>query len=212
MQSMPPMQPAYAPPPAQRPPAVSVLAILNIVFGVLALLCLPFALISQSFQNLTPSNPVMEAMKNPTWHAWTMLSAVLGIFAAIAEIAGGIGMLGLKPWGRRVSVGFGIYSLAVGVINLLLFVVILVGPILAILRQTQDPAVSGGAVGGLAGGVMGGVMGMLYPGILLFFLTRPEIKAAFDSPPSPPYASGPPPQYPSGPPPQYPSGPPGIGR
>jgi len=105
-----------------------------------------------------------------------------GIFGAIFAICGvilivigilyfilAVGLLGLKPWARKVAKGLAILSLILGILSLL-------------------------------GGSFTSVLNVLIAIIIIWYLGKPEIKAAFGEglpPPMPPqqgYYPPPPPQ------------------
>ena len=78
----------------QRPTAVTVFGVLNIVFGVMAVTCTPFALITtklsqRMLDNLPEAsrmeNPVLEMMQSPGFMAYTYVSTAVGMaFGALA--------------------------------------------------------------------------------------------------------------------------------
>jgi uncharacterized membrane protein YfcA len=51
-------------------------------------------------------------------------------------------------------------------------------------QQQHGPAAAG-AIGGAIGGSVGGCFGLIYPVLLLIFMLRPKVAAAFQ-PPAPP--------------------------
>jgi hypothetical protein len=173
----------------QRPTSVTVFGILNIVFaafgivGVVATVAM-FAMMgpdNPAFQN----NPTMDAIKNsPVYAAWLKISIVLGVFVSAALLAAGIGLLKLKPWARTLSIIYGIYSIIIIIISTALNYVFLVEPMLQKAHGTQGPEAIGGAIGGAVGGMCGGCLGIIYPILLLIFMTRPNVVAAFNQQPS----------------------------
>lgn len=161
-----------------RPTPVTVFGVLNIIFGGLGLLSAPFAIMALMVVDNTMRNPVLEiARRNPVVGGWMMLSNALGVLAAIVLLAGGIGLLQLKPWGRKLSIGFAVYALVMGVIGMLITGIYIVP---ALLSQPQaNSAEAAGAVGGAIGGLVGGLVGLVYPLLLLIFMGRPAVVAAF---------------------------------
>ena len=103
----------------QRPTAVTVFGVLNIVFGVMAVTCTPFALITtklsqRMLDNLPEAsrmeNPVQEMMQSPGFMTYTYVSTAVGMAFGALLIAAGIGLLKLRPWARLVSIGYAVYS------------------------------------------------------------------------------------------------------
>lgn len=171
----------------QRPTSVTVLGILNILFGVFGILGSIYSLVSFGTQNLgaATGNPVFDIMaKSPALATWTRVSTVLGIFAAIAEMISGVGMLQLREWGRKLAVGVALYLILLTVIGFFANLLLLIRPLLDAAGATNDPAMKAGAYAGAFAGFFGGCSGLIYPAILLFFMTRPEVAAAF-MPPAP---------------------------
>jgi len=57
----------------------------------------------------------------------------------------------------------------------------LFGPLLEEASKKQGPEAAG-AIGGAVGGSIGGCFGLIYPILLLVFMTRPKVVAAVNSP------------------------------
>ena len=179
----------------QRPTAVTVFGVLNIVFGVMAVTCTPFALIttklSQSMLDNLPEasrmeNPVLEMMQSPGFMAYTYVSTAVGMAFGALLIAAGIGLLKLRPWARLVSIGYAVYSWVGTAAGQVIAYFLLYAPML----ETAPPS-GGPASAAFVGPVVGSCVSLVYPTILLIFMLRPEIRAAFQPgwgtpPPVPP--------------------------
>lgn len=162
----------------QRPTSVTVFGILNMVFaafgfiGTLASLAL-FLMPGNS------SNPVLKIMEDsPAYAAWIKLSIPLGLLTCGALLAAGIGLMFLKPWARKLSIGYAIYALVFGLIGMVVNFLFLVRPMLEQAREQQG-AEAAGAIGGAIGGSIGSCFGLIYPILLLVFMFRPNVVAAF---------------------------------
>jgi hypothetical protein len=105
-----------------RPTVVLVFAVLNIVFGSLALLIVSCGAVFQLIVNrlavsgaatsgalkdlVESSQKVQEAMQLevPGYTLITRVGLVMAFALTIAMIVGGIGLLRMKPWGRRLTI------------------------------------------------------------------------------------------------------------
>jgi hypothetical protein len=168
--------------PMQRPVSATVFGILNIAFGVMGLVGLLVSLALFSVA-ATGASPVAKIMReNPSYALWIKVSIPLWLLATAALLAAAVGLLKCKEWGRKLSIGYAIYSVLLGVLGLLLNFFFLVQPLLREAAQRQGPEAAG-AIGGAVGGSVGGCFGLIYPILLLIFMTRPKLVAAFQARP-----------------------------
>jgi hypothetical protein len=120
-----------------RPTAVLVIAIINFVFAGLLLvqeLCGGFSLlIMPLFKNMptVPGQPNVyaEMMRLydsiPGFYALTIYNIIAGVVFGILLIVASIGLLRLRPWGRRCCIGLAVYGiLAVTAWHVYQFVVV----------------------------------------------------------------------------------------
>ena len=125
------------------------------------------------------NNPVLKIMRdNPIYAAWMKISFLLGVPGCAVLAASGIGLLLLKPWARVLSVGYAIYAIVFGIAGMVVNVIYLMLPMLHQAQEQNGPAAAG-TIGGAIGGTLGGCFGLIYPVLLLIFMTRPNIVAAF---------------------------------
>jgi hypothetical protein len=168
----------------QRPTSVTVFGILNIAFAVLGAFGLIFTLALFSLQTDT-NNPVVKLIhENPTYAAWMKVSICLGVPSCLALLAAGIGLLCMKSWARILSIIYAIYAIVFGIAGTVANFFFMVRPMLEQAQQQQGPEAAA-AIGGAIGGTIGGCFGLIYPVLLLIFMTRPKVVAAF-RPPAPP--------------------------
>ena len=174
----------------QRPPTVTVFGILNIAFSILGVFGMVATLALFSADAMS-NNPVVAILRdNPAYAAWLKVTIPLGILSCVLVLAAGIGLLRLKEWARKLSIGYAIYAILFGILGIVINFVFLTRPMLEQASQRQGPEAAG-AIGGAIGGSLGGCFGMIYPILLLIFMTRPKVKAAFrplNAPPSLPSA------------------------
>ncbi len=150
-------------------------------------------------------NPMMQAIQNsPAYAAWLKLSIILGIFVTIALLVAGIGLLKLNLRLNRSKYKFRHYrrsptsfvpsaedAMPLQYGTLLVTQVfpesveVQIGPgvtppaAAASLLPSAEHAIAAGAIGGAIGGMFGGCLGIIYPVLLLIFMLRSNVTAAF---------------------------------
>ncbi len=149
-------------PASGRPTSVTVFGVLGIVFGGLALLCTPFGLIG-TFATPDVLNP------SPVYKAWLIISSGLGLVMAGWLLAVGIGLLGLKRWARSGAIFYGWFAIVIGILSM-------IGNVAALALGAVSPGP--GALPGYIGGTIGGLIGLVYPILLLVFMSKPHVIAA----------------------------------
>lgn len=164
----------------QRPTSVTIFGILNIVFAALGVFGL-IASIALFFIPVGSNNPVIKIMHENTFYAtWLKICIPLGLLTCVALLAAGIGLLRLKSWARTLSIAYAIYAIVFGILGMVVNFFFLVRPMLEQARQQQGTEAAG-AMGGAIGGSIGGCLGLIYPILLLIFMLRPTMVAAFRS-------------------------------
>lgn len=162
-------------PPGVRPVPVTVLGILNLVFGFLGGLGLVFSVVLLLFMPSQPGapNPTVILLEESVAYRW--FSGVLfsvGLLVIMIQIVGAIGALNLKQWGRKSLVGCSLYSLTAG-------------PILTVVNLVwlyPTTADLGGMIAAITIGstIVGCLVGLVLPAATAYFMTRPHVKLAFD--------------------------------
>jgi hypothetical protein len=163
-----------------RPVAVTVLAILNLVIAAWSLIgaAVTYALIYL----INEVNPLGDAMRaSPIYANWIKATIPLGLASAVALFPSGIGLLRLKEWARKLSLGFAVFDILYTLVALAMIAIYQVRPLLDEAAGARG-AEAAGAYGGAISSLLGGVAGLAYPIVLLVFLTRPNIVAAFRTP------------------------------
>jgi hypothetical protein len=165
-----------------KPPAsLIVFGILNIVFGVTGIFGIIFSY-AMMHSPLIETNPALKIMQQqPGYVAWTNIALPLGFVATLVNIVSGIGLLKARNWARKLAIGYAIFAIVSGLVSMGVNYIFLVGPMLAHAREAQGPEAAG-AIGGVIGGMMGGCLGIIYPIVLLIFMTRPKVVAACSQP------------------------------
>lgn len=170
----------------ERPVAVTIFGILNIGFGVMSLGEGVLSKLSSGVGDLSALTNVspyfasiaafMDALhKNPGYLLWMNISAPVDFAANLVLIAAGIGLLMGKSWARVSSIGYAVYGLVFPLLNVLALGWALHG-ILA-----EDFQKYGATLMGILGVValFGLALTLLYPGLLIFFMTRPKVVQYF---------------------------------
>jgi hypothetical protein len=210
-QYQPPFQPdyrSYVPPLSLRPTSVTVIAILAIIIGsisVLGLLCSAPQYMGVRFG---PPNPVVDAVHDdPVLFWFMMLSMAFGTVLAIAQLWGGIGALSLKPSARTALIWYAILYMVMGVLGLILNIVVINPRMQQIVNKTvssnpqmNNPTMKTVMQYSQYGGYCMAIVLLIWPVIILYVMTRPHVKAAFQSGGMVPHSTLPPP-FPG---PQYP--------
>ena len=115
---------------------------------------------------------------NPAYAMWMKISVGLGLLVSVALLAAGIGLLKLKPWARTFSIGYAIYSLVMVPVGMVVNFFLLTRPLLEQAHQQHGPEAAS-AIGAAVGGLFGSCFGLIYPVLLLIFMLRANVKAAF---------------------------------
>ncbi len=168
----------------QKPTAATVFGILNILFGVLGICGIAMSavvLFIPLSAQMTAENPALQLMEeNAAYRTFTQVAVVLGFAATAALIAAGIGLLQLRPYGRSLSIGYGIYAIVMNLAGTFVNVAIVFPALLEKANEAGGGPAQAGAYGGIIGGVGGSCIGLIYPGLLLYFMFRPNMVAAFN--------------------------------
>jgi hypothetical protein len=129
-----------------------------------------------------PRNPVVElARSSPEYMSFLQGSLITGFIAIAVFAASGIGLLMLRSWGRKLAIAYALYAIVGAVVGMIVTHHYLLGPL--------SKAGGAAAGAGMMGGYLGGILGVLYPIVLLVFMTRRNVVDAFrraGAPPLPP--------------------------
>jgi hypothetical protein len=155
------------------------MGIVQIAFGALGMLGAPMTLGLRSLAHDAASRRVQEVMWTGTLGTWTRLSLGLSTVMALMLLVSGIGVLKLRPWARRLAVGYGLGATALLVVSQIMNAVLLVPALSEMARASHDPVARAGATGGIVGGIVGGLLGLTLPIAVLIVMTRPAVKAQF---------------------------------
>jgi hypothetical protein len=169
----------------QRPTSATIFGILNIGFAI----CGAFGILATAAMMSIPlfaNSPGIKMMRdNPDFMTWWKISIPFALAGMAALLISGIGLWCVRPWARRLAIGYAVYAVVFGLMSLVAHILFLVMPLLAQSSQRQGPEAAG-VIGGAIGGCIGGIAGLIYPILLFFFMRKPSVVAAFEPPAPPP--------------------------
>ena len=152
-----------------RPTAVTVIGIFGIVLGLLSLCCnliglgaagsLPM-LAEMAQQSGESADELQQMLNNPGLMRFTMVSAVLGLVLSVWTIVASILLLGMKPIGYTLMMANAVVLLLWAIVNTIVGIAI---------------------VGAQPSSFISLPFQIAFPVAVLIVLTRPNIKAAFES-------------------------------
>lgn len=153
-----------------RPVFITVLSLLNIVLGSLGLVCMPLLL---AVAVLPPD--VFSVQAVPV--SWKVISAAVLPILSLWLLITGIGLLKLKKWARIGAVAYGWFTVVLGTAQLC----IIIAEYLTKARQMQVGMAAGyvqHAAEGMVGGILSGLVALIYPIVIIVFLSRRQASTA----------------------------------
>jgi hypothetical protein len=195
-----PFQP-WEQPPSPRPTALSVIAIIGIVYAVLTLLCHSYGLIASMImqnggmtwaatQQTTVSTPTtttssttqfaFAAPHDPTTMAIQVGSAIIGLVLSLFLLAGSVGALYLKSIARLTLIVYALLTLVFALARMLVTLFI-VTPKMQQLLANQPMPIGRQAMQTIAAAmaVMTWLFTSALPIAILIVMTRPRVRQAF---------------------------------
>jgi hypothetical protein len=173
----------------KRPTSVLVFGILNLifaamgVFGLLGSAAMLLATQSPDMQKALQNNPVLQLIQqNHDYALFIKISTLAGVAATVVLALGGVGLLLLRSWGRYLSIVYAFYAIVATMIGAMVNYHFLIAPMLEKVAHARPGPEQGALVGGVVGGLFGTCFGMIYPVLLLIFMYRPNVVAAFEPP------------------------------
>ena len=148
----------------QRPISVTIFGILNIGLAMLGLIGVLISAFSPG-ANMMGSSGMGQMLKDPHYVAWTKIATPLDAIAAVALLAAGIGLLLMQNWGRIVSLIHAVFTILFSMAS---FLVVL---------TARPPVIL------LIASLMVSILSLVYPILLLIFMTRPKVVSAMNAPP-----------------------------
>jgi hypothetical protein len=150
----------------ERPTAITVFGVLNIVIGLFGLCCSSLAGLG-SFVIIDQQGPLIGVS--------LLVLSVLMLLLSFALAASGIGFFSCAGWARMLALITSILYVPVAAADVVLGLIVNSGGY----QPGSDAEAIGYAAGSVIGVVCGGVLRLIYPCVLLVLLNKPNIKAAF---------------------------------
>lgn len=176
-----------------RPTSVTVLGVLNILFGALGLIGTAFslALIFMPEQFEGADNPFLNFAEQPLYSLFLKVGGVLAVPMTALLAFSGIGLLQMRSGGRVAAIIYAWYAIVSTIVGIAMQAAFVVWPLA---QQAGQDAQSDAILAGSVGGLFGGCIGLVFPVLLIYFLNRPHVLAAFAGKWTPPgfevYARG----------------------
>jgi hypothetical protein len=178
----------------KRPAALTVMGILNIVFGSFGLICgicsgfgllVDVSKLAQGGQFQNGQNPFAEtaAMQAflrdqvPGYAAFQVVQVGQTLVLGLLLIIGGIGLLQIQSWGRVLSIVYSVIDI-VATLASLLYTLALVNPATERFFQGKPQPLGNATVLNLIS-IFGAIIGVAYAVVLLIMMLLPSVAAAF---------------------------------
>ena len=177
----------YAAPRNRRPTTVTVFAILAIIFGSLGTLGMLCSIPQQLGFRFT-RNPVVEAMQKDTLLvAINLASHAIALALFITLLWSDIGALSLKPAARTAMLWYAKIDIVATILQIILSVTFIHSRTEAMTRKAllASPGINAASVDTLLkvtfyGGLALSAVILIWPILILYFMNKPHVKAAFD--------------------------------
>lgn len=174
------------PQPNPRPASVTVFAILAIIFGSLGMLGTLYSMPQYLGLKFGP-NPVMDAIRQDRLLvSLTLGGLVVGFSLALLQLISGVGMLSLRPAALKGIIWYAILDLVRSILTIILNLAVMNPRLEEVTRQAMqsNPQLNTPQMKAIMqyssyGGVCLLVVLLIWPILILVFMRRPHVKAAF---------------------------------
>jgi len=151
----------------EKPMSVTVFGVLNIVFGGIGLLCMPFVMFGFLYADKFVQVEITFADK-----ILSLFGFIVGFGFSIWKLTLGIGLLTLRSWARRGTIGYAYADIVWTLLG--------VGwNILALYLGWTTPMEGG--LTAYIGGTCGVLFSLIYCVLLLIFMQTAKVKQAFSA-------------------------------
>ncbi len=165
----------------QRPTAVTVFGVLNIISSPLSFLDLSLSDLSLLVPGIARGfgPQILQTMPSPPFLlVWTLVRIWVRPIGSLVLLLSGIALLRTKPWARVTAIGYGVYRSFASAVG---FVIIMVFVVPAMSRMPGSGGTAGSALLAMTmfGAVLDTAVSLSYYILLIFFLTRRNVVDAF---------------------------------
>lgn len=169
------------PMPPRRPTSVTVIAIIAIIWGGIAVLAMMCAVPQYMGVQFAP-NPVMDAVrKDPVLLGYHIASMVIGLALGITLLTGGIMSLSLNPMGRTLLMVYAWGNIVTTIpMAILTFAVIMPRTFQHVPNVAANPQMGQIMKMSAYGGAALSLIALVWPVLILYFMSRPRVKTAFE--------------------------------
>jgi hypothetical protein len=157
----------------RRPISAIIFGILNIGFAAFSWIELLL------FKPMASIMAKSAAASDPAQMHWQWIASVVDAAAALAQLAGGAGLLAGQRWGRILSLAWAWFDIVFCLTRC------------PLTWDASRDALAAAHVGPGAAPVLtwiaaiiATIASMIYPGLLIYFMTRPKLKTAYSPAPS----------------------------
>ncbi len=151
------------------PVVVKVFGILHLIFGSLSLVTAPIGFLNRDSSAETFTLLGVSA----AYLNWFKVSLFLSPVLALILIILGIGLLRKQSWARSGSIIYSMIGIVLGITSMMITLIGFSG-------INSDSANATLVLGIRIGAIIGGIVGLIYPILTIFFMTRPNVKAALN--------------------------------
>ena len=190
-----PMIPYATPAPPTRPTTVLVMGIIGIVYASFGLLGGLGGLVMTIFMMMLPASAGMRAFTPEGQTVWNFVFAIGGSLLAGALLVASIGSLKLWHWARRLMLHWAWAYAAFQVFAVVVQLLVILPATLALIASPPPGAFPGAPAGAsppatpmpgfmtpmmYGSALLGLLFGLVFPACVLIFMTRANVRAAFD--------------------------------
>lgn len=171
--------PPLPPTPASKPLSLTVVGILNLVFGVIGLLTTATSYKLYSTPLETQAGLLPDLLRHDPFYASCMRILIIpSTLMVLAQVVSGIGLFQAREGARRLAIFCGIYGVLAGIVVGWLTVEHLMPfTIEETLKTVKEPAVAEMTRSiARVSGIVGAALGLLYPVLVIIFLRRKKVR------------------------------------
>jgi hypothetical protein len=192
--------------PPRRPTSVTVIAVIHLIFGGFGLLTgvcggivqavgpanfmfqppppPPGAKVPPFPTDFTPRMQRYLQSECPVYDTYLMTQIALGLVLSVMLVVAGIGLFGMRPWARRLSLAYAVGSIVLQLAALAYTLTFVMPALNTFYEQIGKEYPSFAPVlmfsrVGMWFGAGGALIGLVYPVLVLVLMRRPGVVAAF---------------------------------